>query len=106
MPIEALADYKGMIMGSIVEGQLVKDVFGWTQKQAYIALGFMLFAAALENVDACPMEGFIAAQVDELVGTHPDYQTVTLLPLGHRDADDAFSQYKKVRWPHQEIIIK
>ena len=31
----------------------------WAAKQTYIALGFTLVAAASEEVDATPMEGFI-----------------------------------------------
>ena len=37
-------------------------------KQAYIALGVLLAAAAEMGIDACPMEGFDAAQFDEILG--------------------------------------
>ncbi len=34
------------------------DVQAWADKQSYIVLGSLIFAAAMEEVDSCPMEGF------------------------------------------------
>ena len=39
----------------------------WTAKQAYIALGNLLSAAAVQRIDACPMEGFDKDQVDDIL---------------------------------------
>jgi nitroreductase len=105
MPVEALAPYRAMMVDSVVEGHLVKDVLAWNQRQAYIALGFMLFAAALESVDACPMEGFMQDQLDALLETDSAYQTTALLTLGHRDTEDLFAQYRKVRWSKEDLIL-
>lgn len=48
-------EYAGMIRGSLA-GQTV----AWCAKQAYIALGFALAAAAEKRIASCPMEGFSA----------------------------------------------
>jgi nitroreductase len=51
------------------------------------------------------MEGFNAVALDEMLQTDSDYQTVALLTLGYRDSDDPFADFKKVRWPHQDLIL-
>lgn len=57
-------------------------------RQAYIAFGLGLTAAAFEAVDATPMEGFDPAKVDEILGLRErGLRSVTLLPLGYRAAE-------------------
>jgi len=102
----SLTDYKNMIVHSIIENKSMDEQFAWSQKQAYIAFGFMLFAAAELHVDACPMEGFIGHKVDELLSTAHDYSTVAILALGYRDERDPYAHYIKVRTPHNQLVIK
>ena len=68
-------------------------------KQAYLALGAALVAAACEDVDSTPMEGFDPAKVDEILGLRErGLRSVALMPLGYRDADnDWLAKLKKVR---------
>lgn len=68
-------------------------------RQAYIALGFAMLAAAEEGVDSTPMEGFDPAKVDEILGlADKGLRSVILLPLGYRDASgDWLLPLKKVR---------
>lgn len=57
-------------------------------RQAYIALGFAILAAAELEVDSTPMEGFDPAAVDEILGLGElGLRSVVLLPLGHRNPD-------------------
>ncbi|PTT80858.1 NAD(P)H-dependent oxidoreductase, partial [Pelomonas sp. HMWF004] len=52
-------------------------------RQAYIGLGTALIAAAEEHVDATPMEGFVPAEVDEILGLRArGLRSVLLMPLG------------------------
>ena len=102
--VEALNHYKGMILGTIgalpAEQQQI-----WSAKQAYIALGTALAAAAEQKVDACPMEGFDAAQFDVILGlTEKGLKPVVIMPVGYRAADDATAQYIKVRKTESEIF--
>lgn len=104
MPVEALDGYKGMILGT-VGALLAEQQQIWAAKQAYIALGTALAAAAEQKVDACPMEGFDAPQVDEILGlTEKGLKAVVLMPVGYRAADDATAQYIKVRKPESELF--
>jgi nitroreductase / dihydropteridine reductase len=82
--------------------------FQHTARQTYIALGFGLIAAASEGVDATPMEGFDPNAVDEILGLRAQgLRSVTLLPLGYRDAaNDWLLPLKKVRRPREDFIIE
>lgn len=104
MPVEALDGYKGMILGTVgalpAEQQQI-----WSAKQAYIALGTALAAAAEQKVDACPMEGFDAAQFDEILGlTEKGLKSVVIMPVGYRSADDATAKYIKERKLESELF--
>jgi len=68
-------------------------------RQAYIALGVALVAAAEQQVDSTPMEGFDPSKVDEILGlSERGLRSVVLLPLGYRDpTGDWLLPMKKVR---------
>ncbi|MBN9311871.1 MAG: NAD(P)H-dependent oxidoreductase [Chryseobacterium sp. 39-10] len=77
----------------------------WNEKQAYIVLGNLMFAAALENVDSSPMEGFRPEVIVETLGLDPEKEKVSVtLALGYRDAKDPYQQMKKVRKPGDKLF--
>ncbi len=75
-------------------------------RQAYIALGVALVAAAEQEVDSTPMEGFDPAKVDKILGLKErGLRSVVLLPLGYRDpTGDWLLPMKKVRKPIDTIV--
>ena len=75
-------------------------------RQAYIALGVALVAAAEQEVDSTPMEGFDPSKVDDILGLKErGLRSVVLLPLGYRDeAGDWLAPMKKVRKPGDMMI--
>lgn len=75
-------------------------------RQAYIALGVALVAAAEQEVDSTPMEGFDPAQVDDILGLKErGLRSVVLLPLGYRDPTaDWLLPMKKVRKSADTIV--
>lgn len=77
-------------------------------RQAYIALGFAMTAAAMEEVDCTPMEGFDPDAVDDILGLKDrGLRSVLLLPLGYRAAEgDWLATMKKVRRPRDQFITK
>ncbi len=97
MPIEALNDYKGYINGSIANlSDEQKSI--WNAKQAYIALGIGLAAAAEQQVDATPMEGFVPAQYNEILGlTELGLTATVIMALGYRHEGDWLAPLPKVR---------
>jgi nitroreductase / dihydropteridine reductase len=82
--------------------------FNWAARQAYIALGTGLIAAASQEVDATPMEGFNAPALDELLGlAEKGLKSVSILPLGYRDAEqDWLVKQPKVRTPKQQFFLQ
>lgn len=104
IPVEQLADFKKSLEGYLL-ARTDEENFQWTSRQAYIGLGTALIAAAAEEVDSTPMEGFDAAQVDRILGlTEKGLQSVVLLSLGYRDEEqDWLASLKKVRLPIEEF---
>ena len=78
-----------------------------TAKQAYIAASFAMVEAAVLQVDASPMEGFAAPELDKLMKfDQQGLKSVLLLPIGYRDADNDWQTgLKKVR-KYQEAMIE
>ncbi|MFI2742581.1 nitroreductase family protein [Zhouia sp. PK063] len=77
-------------------------------KQAYIALGTALLAAAEQGIDATPMEGYNMQALDELLKLNEKgLKSAFILPLGYRaEEHDWLAKLKKVRTPKEEFIIK
>ena len=75
-------------------------------RQAYVALGTALIAAAMEGVDSTPMEGFDPAAADEILGLRElGLRSVVLLPLGYRKEEgDWLVNLKKVRRPLEDFV--
>ncbi len=82
--------------------------FAHAARQAYIGLGAALIAAAHEEVDSVPMEGFDPAALDGILGLRArGLRSVALLPLGYRDASgDWLVDLEKVRRPLDQFITE
>ena len=80
--------------------------FNHTAKQVYIGLGTALIAAAYEEVDSTPMEGFDPQALDAILNLkEKSLRSVVMLPLGYRNADeDWLLKLKKVRRAKDSFI--
>jgi nitroreductase len=102
--LESLAGFKAMILGAL-KNLSVEQKQTWAAKQAYIALGTAMVAAAEQKVDATPMEGFNAQQVDEILGLDEQgLKSTVLLVLGKRSAEDALASMAKVRRSKDDLF--
>jgi nitroreductase len=106
---ESLAGFRGAMSGSMKATAAKPDAAmdSYTRSQTYIALGFGLAAAAMVGVDACPMEGFNAAQYDEILGLKDQNLKASVVgAFGYRMHDDAVdpSRAAKVRFAHNEVV--
>lgn len=102
--VSSLSGFKSMIMGAIINLS-TEQKQAWAAKQAYIALGTALVAAAEQKVDATPMEGFNPQQVDAILGLEEmGLKSSVLLVLGKRSADDALASMAKVRKSHERMF--
>lgn len=75
--------------------------------QTYIILGNLMTVCAIEEIDACPLEGFVPSKVDELLNLDKlNLKSVLLLPVGYRAEDDVMEGMIKVRKPLSETVIE
>jgi nitroreductase len=107
IPVESLNGLQDMMNGSLTN-MTHEQKISWAQRQAYIGLGFALTAAAVEEVDSTPMEGFVPESVDTVLGLQElGLKSVVVLPLGYRDTEnDSLSTLKKVRWDNDKFFIR
>ncbi len=105
-PDEILNPFKSYLKDDIsnkTEDQLVP----WMKNQAYIALGNLMTVAAIEHIDACPMEGFNPEKYDEILDLKQyNLKSALVLPVGFRAEDDYMKDLKKVRKKTQDVIIE
>ena len=99
-------DYKNVIMGAITN-RSDHDLLNWNARQVYIALGFLLETCALMKIDACPMEGFDNAKVDEILGLKEmGLTSMVMCPIGYRSNEDKYSKKEKFRFCLEELVLK
>jgi nitroreductase len=105
LPLEAIQGYVDYMKGNITGlPEEVRNI--WTAKQTYLALGNLLNAAAELKIDVTPMEGFVPAQVNEILGLDKLGLNASLLaPIGYRHVEDDTQHYKKVRKSNEELFI-
>ncbi len=100
--IKGYADFMKMKITELTQEQ--KD--NWTAKQAYLALGNLLNAAAELKIDATPMEGFEPEKYNEILGLKKqNLHAVVVATIGYRHDDDATQNYAKVRKSNEELFI-
>lgn len=100
-----LAGYRNVIAGFLAKGWAAADLGAWNARQAYIALGQLMTAAAMLGVDTCPMEGIDLAAYDRILGLDDSpFTTLCGCAIGYRAADDKYAAAPKVRFAAQEVV--
>ncbi len=90
-----------MLMGFLT---YLPDKTAWAAKQAYIALGFGLAAAAEYKIASCPMEGFNAAEVSKILELPSNLVPVVYLAVGEATNDDG--TYPRFRFSESDLVQK
>lgn len=102
---ETIKDFRNYLKSDISK-KSVSEIETLSKNQAYIALGKLMTVCAFEEIDSCPMEGFIPQKFDETLNLESlSLKSVLLLPVGFRASDDYMSELKKVRSSLDESII-
>ena len=105
IPQESLRAYKEIMVGDLVKGPRHAWIKEWTARQAYIALGTLMTAAALLGIDTCPMEGIDPAQYDAVLGLPAaGYRALCACAAGYRAADDKYAALPKVRYNPADVV--
>lgn len=105
-PDEILDPFKEQLK-STIETMPNSKKSDWATKQAYIALGNLMTVCAVEEIDSCPMEGFLPEELDKVLNLDKhELKSVLLLPVGFRAEDDMFASLKKVRKPISDTVLE
>lgn len=79
----------------------------WAHQQAYIGLGTLLTAAAVLEIDSCPMTGIDQRAYDQVLGlADQGLETVAIVALGRRSARDQSAGLQKVRFDYDDFVIR
>ena len=105
IPVDAVAGF-GSFMKSVFAPRSQEDKHNWAARQAYIAVGNLLDAAASLGIDSCPMEGFDPSAFNQILGLNgTDASAVVVVTLGHRAADDQAQFGPKVRKSIDQLFV-
>lgn len=101
-----LSPYRKNLIETMEKMTLVEQQ-QWSINQAHIALGNLMTVCAIEEIDSCPMEGFISSKYDEILNLKErGLKSALLLPVGYRAENDMFSGFLKVRKNVEDTIIE
>jgi nitroreductase len=104
---EGWENYRKMLLSTYPQRDAEAN-YEHAARQAYIGVGAALIAAAFEEVDATPMEGFSSEVVDEILGLRDrGLRSVVIIPLGYRQEDgDWLVKLEKVRRPRDQFVTE
>ena len=106
IPADKLSGLAQMIKGSLL-AKSENERIDWATRQVYIMLGVILSAAAVNEIDACPIEGFVPQKFDEILGLkEKGLESKVVIALGFRSETDQFSTQKKVRQSKEELVLE
>ena len=102
MPQEKLDFYLGLYAGHLKDTlSSNENIYSWTARQTYIALGNMMTAAAVKGIDSCPIEGFEKEKVEEILKLDlSKYRLSCIVPFGYRINE----QSTQLREPLENIV--
>ena len=102
---EGWENYRKMLLGSYPQRD-AEENFNHAAKQAYIAFSQAIAAAAFEEVDSTPLEGFDPAALDEILGLREKgLRSCVMLPIGYRASkEDWLVNLKKVRKSREDLL--
>ncbi len=84
-----------------------RALFDWGCKQAYIALGNMMTAAAMIGIDSCPVEGYDQAVAEAVLTEYgvldpKEWGLAVMVAFGYR----VNPQSTKVRQPMADVVTR
>ena len=102
---EGWENYRQMLLSSYPQKD-AEENFNHAAKQAYIAFSQAIAAAALQEVDSTPIEGFDPAALDEILGLKDKgLKSCVVLSLGYRNIEnDWLASLKKVRKSKEDLV--
>ena len=104
---EGLENYRQMLLGSYPQKD-PEENFNHAAKQAYIELSQGIAAAAFEEVDSTPIEGFQPEELDKILGLkEKGLRSCVILTLGYRNIEnDWLVKLPKVRKSREDLVTE
>lgn len=100
-----LDGFKRVLTGDLIKGPRSATINFWAQRQAYIAMGFIMETAAIMNIDTCPLEGLDPKGYDKVLNLEgTGFETVAAVAVGYRHADDKYQHVPKVRFEKKDVF--
>jgi nitroreductase len=89
----------------VLSSRTPEERAAWAENQVYLALGFLLSAAALMKVDSCAIGSLDGPKCDVLLGLDKTpYRTVLGVALGYRSPEDTYAAEAKVRFLRGDVL--
>lgn len=105
IPIDLLESYRDSMAKAIANKSEVA-VQNWLERQPYLAVSNLLMACAELKIDACPMEGFIAEEYNEILNlVEQKLNACVITAVGYRSEHDETQFLPKIRKP-KELLFK
>jgi nitroreductase len=103
---ESLAGFQKVMLAFLAKPPEGMSLNEWAARQAFIALGTFMTAAAAIGVDTCPLEGIVPVKYDEILELPAmGYHTVVACAAGYRAKEDRYATVPKVRFATEDVVI-
>ena len=104
---EGWENYRQMLLSSYPQKD-AEENFNHAAKQAYIAFSQAITAAAFQEVDTTPIEGFKPEALDEILGLkEKGLRSCVILAVGYRETEkDWLVNLKKVRKSKADLVTE
>jgi len=104
IPAEGLKGYSDFMKSKLMDLPAASKS-NWTARQAYIAFGNLMQAAAELKIDTCPMEGFESDKYNDILGLNgKNLNAAVVLAVGYRSDEDETQHLAKVRKSKEELF--
>jgi len=104
---EGWENYRQILLNNYPQKN-AEENFNHAAKQAYIAFSQGIAAAAFEELDSTPIEGFDPKELDKILSLREKgLRSCVILALGYRDSDnDWLVNLKKVRKSREDLVTE
>lgn len=104
--VESLQGYRDIVV-DFITALTPNERVQWCQRQTYLALQRLMDAAALLEIDTCPIEGFLPTEYNEILDLPSKNLTASVCcAVGYRSAEDKYAELPKSRYPIGKIFTE
>lgn len=108
--VEQGIEYKTLeVYGSFIKNKVLEKTLNeqtaWLERQPFLAVSNLLLACAEQHIDTCPMEGFIAEEINKFFQLdNKNLNALLIVAVGYRSEEDKTQYRKKIRKVEDELF--